>query len=167
MLVGLHVPTNFQMYRQTPKKYYWGGGGHSPLPPPPSGYASAFGCYFNTLWCYVQTLGCIFNTWMCSPLLTPTGVILTPQFLQYYYVCSFCATRFRTHIPFSKLYATNCDRLPRKLNWMLVLVYRLMISISIKIWKKMNDSSSIWTPPWWIWPRKGYILPLSLISLSL
>ena len=46
MLVGLHVPTNFQMYRQiskcsdkTPKRHYWGGGGQLP-PPPPSGYAN-------------------------------------------------------------------------------------------------------------------------------
>ena len=38
--------------------------------------------YFNTLWCYVQTLECNFNTWGCGPLLTPTGVILTPQFLR-------------------------------------------------------------------------------------
>ena len=41
MLVGLHVPTNLQMYRQifkrtdkTPKKHYGGGGGGQ-LPPPP------------------------------------------------------------------------------------------------------------------------------------
>ena len=47
MLVGLHVPTNFQMYRQifkctdkTPKKHYWGGGGGAVAPPPPSGYAN-------------------------------------------------------------------------------------------------------------------------------
>ena len=49
MLVGLHVPTNFQMYRQifkctdkTPKKHYGGGGavGLPPAPPPPSGYAN-------------------------------------------------------------------------------------------------------------------------------
>ena len=41
-------------------------------------YSNTFGCYFNTLWCYVQTLGCNFNTWVCGPLLTSTGVILTP-----------------------------------------------------------------------------------------
>ena len=41
-------------------------------------YSNTFGCYFNTLWCYVQTLGCNFNTWGCGPLLTLTGVILTP-----------------------------------------------------------------------------------------
>ena len=42
MLVGLHVPTNLQMYRQifkctdkTPKNHYWGGGGGQ-LPPPPA-----------------------------------------------------------------------------------------------------------------------------------
>ena len=29
-----------------------------------------------------STLGCNVNTWGCGPLLTPTGVILTPQFLQ-------------------------------------------------------------------------------------
>ena len=44
MLVGSHVPTNFQMYRQiskctdkNPKKHYWGG---SCPPCPPSGYAN-------------------------------------------------------------------------------------------------------------------------------
>ena len=42
MLVGLHVPTNFPMYRQiskctdkSPKRHYWGGGQLPPLPPPP------------------------------------------------------------------------------------------------------------------------------------
>ena len=46
MLVGSHVPTNFQMYRQiskctdkNPKKHYWGG---SCPPCPPSGYANGF-----------------------------------------------------------------------------------------------------------------------------
>ena len=45
MLVGSHVPTNFQMYQQiskctdkNPKKHYWGG---SCPPCPPSGYANA------------------------------------------------------------------------------------------------------------------------------
>ena len=33
MLVGLHVPTNFQMYLQNSEKHYWGGGGNCPLPP--------------------------------------------------------------------------------------------------------------------------------------
>ena len=44
MLVGLHVPTNFQMYRQHSEKALWGGGGDNcpPPPPPPSGYASEF-----------------------------------------------------------------------------------------------------------------------------
>ena len=36
MLVGLHVPTNFQMYRQNPKKHCWGGGGQPAPPPPPA-----------------------------------------------------------------------------------------------------------------------------------
>ena len=42
MLVGLHVPTNFQMYRQNSEKaLLGGGGGQFPLPPPPpSGYAN-------------------------------------------------------------------------------------------------------------------------------
>ena len=31
MLVGLHVPTNFQMYRQNSEKALWGGG----FPPAP------------------------------------------------------------------------------------------------------------------------------------
>ena len=36
MLVGLHVPTNFQMYRQNSEKALLGGGGAiAPCPPPP------------------------------------------------------------------------------------------------------------------------------------
>ena len=35
MLVGLHVLTNFQMYRQNSEKALLGGGGNCPLPPPP------------------------------------------------------------------------------------------------------------------------------------
>ena len=35
MLVGLHVPTNFQMYRQKSEKTLLGGGGQFPPPPPP------------------------------------------------------------------------------------------------------------------------------------
>ena len=31
MLAGLHVPTNFQMYRQNSEKALWGGGGGGPL----------------------------------------------------------------------------------------------------------------------------------------
>ena len=34
MLVGLHVPTNFQMYRQNSEKALLGGGAVAPLPPP-------------------------------------------------------------------------------------------------------------------------------------
>ena len=41
MLVGLHVPTNFQMYRQKSEKALLGGGGGPAPPPPSSGYASA------------------------------------------------------------------------------------------------------------------------------
>ena len=41
ILVGLHVPTDFQMYRQnSEKKHYWGAIAPPPHPPP-SGYASA------------------------------------------------------------------------------------------------------------------------------
>ena len=43
MLVGLNVPTNFQMYRQNSEKALLrgGGGAIAPLPPPPpSGYAN-------------------------------------------------------------------------------------------------------------------------------
>ena len=40
MLVGSHVPTNFQMYRQKSEKALLGGGGQLPPPPPPSGYAN-------------------------------------------------------------------------------------------------------------------------------
>ena len=43
MLVGLHVPTNFQMYRQNLREGIIGGGGAvPPPPPPPSGYANVF-----------------------------------------------------------------------------------------------------------------------------
>ena len=34
MFVGLHVPTNFQMYRQNSEKALVGGGGQLPPPPP-------------------------------------------------------------------------------------------------------------------------------------
>ena len=34
MLVGLHVPTNIQMYRQKSGKALWGGGGAIAPPPP-------------------------------------------------------------------------------------------------------------------------------------
>ena len=39
MLVGLHVATNFEMYRQNSEKALWGGGGGeiAPLPSPPPG----------------------------------------------------------------------------------------------------------------------------------
>ena len=43
MLVGSHVPTNFQMYRQKSERALLGGGGGAaapPAPPPPSGYAN-------------------------------------------------------------------------------------------------------------------------------
>ena len=40
MLVGLHVPTNFQMYQRSSEKAFMHGGGRIP-PPPPPGYASA------------------------------------------------------------------------------------------------------------------------------
>ena len=36
MLVGLHVPTNFQMYRQNSEKALLGGGGGGNCPPPPA-----------------------------------------------------------------------------------------------------------------------------------
>ena len=47
MLVGLNVPTNFQMYRQKPEKALLGGQlpPLPPPPPPPSGYAN--GCIRN------------------------------------------------------------------------------------------------------------------------
>ena len=45
LLVGLHVPTTFQMYRQNSEKaLLGGGGGNCPLlPPPPSGYGNGGG----------------------------------------------------------------------------------------------------------------------------
>ena len=54
MLVGSHVPTNFQMYRQiskctdkNPKKHYWGG---SCPPCPPSGYANVYTNHSKGVW---------------------------------------------------------------------------------------------------------------------
>ena len=52
MLVGLHVPTNFQMYRQNSEKHYGGGGGGGNCslgPPPPSGYANECHLIFLTI----------------------------------------------------------------------------------------------------------------------
>ena len=40
MLIGLHVPTNFQMYRQNSKKAWGAIAPCPPPPPPPSGYAT-------------------------------------------------------------------------------------------------------------------------------
>ena len=39
ILVGLHVPTDFQMYTQNSEKALLGGQFAPPAPPPPSGYA--------------------------------------------------------------------------------------------------------------------------------
>ena len=36
MLVGLHVATNFEMYRQNSEKALLGGGGGGKCPPPPA-----------------------------------------------------------------------------------------------------------------------------------
>ena len=44
MLVGLHVATNFQMYRKNSEKALWGGGGDCSLPPPPPRYANGWQC---------------------------------------------------------------------------------------------------------------------------
>ena len=47
MLVGLHVATNFEMYRQNSEKALLGGGGNRPPalpPPPPPGYANGWQC---------------------------------------------------------------------------------------------------------------------------
>ena len=60
MLVGLHVPKNFSMYRKiskctdkSPKRHYWGGGGAIvPLPPPP--LATLMVCT------YVRTYVCMY-----------------------------------------------------------------------------------------------------------
>ena len=58
MLVGSHVPTNFQMYRQiskctdkNPKKHYWGG---SCPPCPPSGYANGKPCICHKKWGHIM-----------------------------------------------------------------------------------------------------------------
>ena len=62
MLVGLHVPTNFQMYRQNSEKPLLGGGGNCPPPPvPPSGYAN--GMHFYSL---MVTSQCSHNHWKFS-----------------------------------------------------------------------------------------------------
>ena len=42
MLVGLHVATNFEVYRQNSEKALWGGGGG--IAPLPSGYANGWQC---------------------------------------------------------------------------------------------------------------------------
>ena len=42
MLVGLHVPTNFQMYRQNSEKALLGGNCPPCPPPPPPGYANVY-----------------------------------------------------------------------------------------------------------------------------
>ena len=47
MLVGLHVATNFQMYRQNSEKALLGGGGIAPLPP---GYAKAGNAKEADIW---------------------------------------------------------------------------------------------------------------------
>ena len=57
MLVGSHVPTNFQMYRQiskctdkNPKKHYWGGGGSCPPAPPLATLMNGGGVGYNSIW---------------------------------------------------------------------------------------------------------------------
>ena len=63
MLVGLHVPTNFQMYRQNSEKALLGGGRGgqlpTPAPPPSSGYANEGACInvVSLYWCGVQGRG--------------------------------------------------------------------------------------------------------------
>ena len=49
MLVGSHVPTNFQMYRQKSEKALLGGGGGAaaPLPPPPPPLATLMNSRFH------------------------------------------------------------------------------------------------------------------------
>ena len=59
MLVGLHVPTNFQMYRQKSEKALLGGGGNFPLPPPPSGYANAEECTIFWVYIWWHTCSCV------------------------------------------------------------------------------------------------------------
>ena len=52
MLVGLHVPTNFQMYRQNSGKNIIGGGGElppCPPPPPPATLVLAIHCFILIL----------------------------------------------------------------------------------------------------------------------
>ena len=44
MLVGLHVATNFEMYRHNSEKALSGGGGIAPLPSPLPGYANGWQC---------------------------------------------------------------------------------------------------------------------------
>ena len=60
MLVGLHVPTNFQMYRQKSEKALLGGGGGQLPPPPPSGYANALRSIL-AIGAITEALTCQFN----------------------------------------------------------------------------------------------------------
>ena len=67
MLVGLHVPTNLQMYRQFVKctdklrKSIIGGGGEFAPPPPPSGYANATAYLFIINSFTISELRCSVN----------------------------------------------------------------------------------------------------------
>ena len=65
MLVGSHVPTNFQMYRQNSEKALLGGGGSCPPPPPPLAtlvLPSVSNNYmnWNLIWKYWRHLGDVF-----------------------------------------------------------------------------------------------------------
>ena len=50
MFVGLHVATNFEMYRQNSEKALLGGGGGGNCPPAPPGYANGWQCQGSRLW---------------------------------------------------------------------------------------------------------------------
>ena len=54
MLVGLNVPTNFQMYRQKSENALLGGGAIAPLPPPPPLWLRW--CMYLTILVYQQNV---------------------------------------------------------------------------------------------------------------
>ena len=105
MLVGLHVPTTFPMYRQiskctdkSPKRHYWGGGGNCPPPPPLATLMEPRKTNFPEMELDVATSwqlrghtwrlleGCHVHPVYCrvSPKLHAFYVALTGRFLQFY-----------------------------------------------------------------------------------
>ena len=66
MLFGLHVPTNFLMYRQNSEKALLGGLPPPPPPPPPPGYATTTFLIWVTVLKKSQLLTDIVHRSLCS-----------------------------------------------------------------------------------------------------